>query len=145
MLKEKEVIIVADQHNSIGRPKAITEEKLYKLREAFMKGFTDVEACLYVGIAPATLYNYCSDNPDFLEEKEYLKEQPKIKAKMNLEEAINNGDKDISKWYLERKSRNEFSLKQELDLGNKDGKPLAIDLTSLTIEQIKDILDGKDK
>lgn len=110
-----------------------------------MKGFTDVEACLYVGIAPATLYNYCSDNPDFLEEKEYLKEQPKIKAKMNLEEAINNGDKDISKWYLERKSRNEFSLKQELDLGNKDGKPLAIDLTSLTIEQIKDILDGKDK
>jgi len=136
---------MADQHNNIGRPKIIDDLKLQKLREAFMKGFTDVEACLYVGIAPATLYNYCNDNPKFLEEKEYLKEQPKIKAKLNLEDAIQNGDKDISKWYLERKSRNEFSLKQEIDLGNKDDKSLAIDLTGLTTEQIKELLDGKDR
>jgi hypothetical protein len=44
-----------------------------------------------------------------------LKHKPKIKAKMNLLKAINNEDLDTSKWYLERKSKNEFSLKTESD------------------------------
>jgi len=101
-----------------GRPKAITPEVLQKMREGFMMGLTDEECCLYVGIVPSTLYNYCNANLDFKEEKDLLKKQPKIKAKMNLNKEINNGDKDVSKWYLERKSKEEFSLKSEVENTN---------------------------
>lgn len=73
------------------------------------------------GIAEQTLYNYCKGHKEFLGRKELLKEQPKIKAKMNIVKNINKEDKDTSKWYLERKSKDEFSLKQELDT-NIDGK-----------------------
>lgn len=73
------------------------------------------------GIAEQTLYNYIKKHKEFLGRKELLKEQPKIKAKMNIVKNINKEDKDTSKWYLERKSKDEFSLKQELDT-NIDGK-----------------------
>ena len=98
----------------IGRPTVMTEETLNKLTFAFSKGLTDREACLYANIAPQTLYDYCNNNPDFAEQKELLKDQPKIQAKMNISEAIENNDKDTSKWYLERKAKDEFSTKQEI-------------------------------
>ena len=43
-----------------------------------------------------------------------LKEQVKMQAKLNVSEAIENKDIDISKWYLERKAKDEFSTKQEI-------------------------------
>ena len=130
----------------VGRPTVMTDLVLQKLREGFCMGLTDIECSLFAGIAVSTLYNYCSENKDFAEEKELLKNQPKIKAKMNLDKAIKEEDKEISKWYLERKSRDEFSLKQEVDLGNKDNKPFKqIDLSNLTIEQIRELLKDEDK
>ena len=102
-------------NKEIGRPTVITELTLQKLRDGFCMGLTDIECSLFAGIAVSTLYNYCRENPDFTEEKELLKNQPKIKAKMNLDKAIKEEDRDISKWYLERKSKDEFSLKQEVN------------------------------
>ena len=98
----------------VGRPTVMTDEVIEKLEELFLKGLTDREACLIANIHPATLYNYCSEHPDFLERKELLKEQVKTQAKLNVAEAIGNKDVDISKWYLERKAKDEFSTKQEI-------------------------------
>lgn len=53
----------------VGRPNIIDNTKLQKLREAFLMGCTDDEACLHTEITPATLYNYQNVNPEFLEQK----------------------------------------------------------------------------
>ena len=100
---------------SVGRPTVMTEEVLQKLEFAFMRGLTDVEACLYADIATSTLYNYGKENPEFLERKEELKKHPTAQAKLNVYEAIENKDVDVSKWYLERKAKDEFSTKQTID------------------------------
>lgn len=100
--------------DKVGRPTVMTEEVLQKLEYAFLRGLTDVEACLLADIATSTLYNYCNDNPGFLERKEELKKHPTAKAKLNVYEALESKDVDVSKWYLERRAKDEFSTKQEV-------------------------------
>ena len=101
--------------NKVGRPTIMTEPVLNKLTFAFARGLSDREACLYADINPQTLYDYCKKNPAFAEQKELLKEQPKMKAKLNVTKAIEEENADISKWYLERKAKDEFSTKQEIN------------------------------
>ena len=114
---------------SVGRPTVMTEEVLRKLEYAFMRGLTDVEACLYADIGTTTLYNYCEENPEFRDRKEMLKEQVKTQAKLNVAEAIDNKDIDISKWYLERKAKDEFSTKQEISADVNSDVTITIELT----------------
>jgi len=132
-------------NKDVGRPTVVSDVTLQLLREGFSMGFTDIECSLYAGIAVSTLYNYCRDNTKFAEDKEILKHKPKMRAKINLDKSIKDGDKDISKWYLERKSRDEFSLKQEVSVGNKDGEDFNVNLSSLTTEQIRELLNNEDK
>lgn len=97
-----------------GRPKAITDAEVQKLKQGFMQGFNDMEACLYADVKKTTFYDYCKENPEFSDLKEQLKRSPLIKAKLNINEALQQKDKDISKWYLERKAKDEFSTKSEV-------------------------------
>lgn len=101
--------------NKVGRPTVMTDKVIGKLELLFAKGLSDREACQIADIDPSTLYDYCNKYPEFAERKELLKEMPKAKAKLNVAEAIENNDIDISKWYLERKAKDEFSTKQEID------------------------------
>lgn len=96
-----------------GRPTVMTKETLQKLEEAFLSAATDEQACFIAGIAPATLYAYCVDHPEFSERKEQLKNMATFQAKHNLVKAINKGDKAISQWWAERKARSEFATKVE--------------------------------
>lgn len=100
---------------TVGRPTIMTPETISKLEEAFIKGLNDQEACLYAGIGKSTLYNYCQENPTFMERKEQLKNHLKMRAKLNIEEEIVKGDKPLSQWYLERRAKDEFSTKQEVE------------------------------
>ena len=102
------------------RPTEIDDDVLAKLEFAFSHSFTDEEASLYADIHIATLYRYCEANPDFRDRKEILKKQPNIKAKLNWVKKMEEEDYSASKEWLERKSKNEFSLKQEFqwDLNN---------------------------
>jgi len=100
--------------NLWGRPKLITEKVLAKLEEWFAYSFTDEESCLFASISPKTLYRYIKENPEFWQRKEILKRQPNIKAKMNWNNKIKDWEYSASKEWLERKSRNEFSLRQEI-------------------------------
>lgn len=91
----------------VGRPKIIEGILLQKLRFAFILGCTDAEACLLAGISEGTLYNYQADNPEFLEEKEALKNFKKIQARVTVLKNIHLPE--MARWYLELKANDEFS------------------------------------
>lgn len=95
--------------NKRGRPNAVTPKKLALLLHAFDIGSTDEEACASAQISTSTLYNYQTDNPDFLEEKETRKLKPVLLAREIIFNALSSGDVAIAKWYLERKKKDEFA------------------------------------
>lgn len=113
------------EHKEAGRPSIMTKEVVEKLEYAFISGLTDEEASFYAGIDRGTLYNYCKDNPDFSTRKEILKRSLVVRSKFNLATVINDGSVLDSKWLLERKAKDEFSLRSELT--GKDGKDLIPD------------------
>lgn len=102
-------IIDNKEKNKVGRKEVIDELKLQKLEQAFMMGCSDAEACLYAGISTATLYNYQQKNSEFLEQKQVIKTNPKLLARRNVFRALNEGDVEVSKWYLKHKVSDEFN------------------------------------
>lgn len=86
-----------------GRPPVIDKTVLQKLEDAFSNGCTDLEACIYAGIAERTLYNYQIKNPEFVHRKEALKMTPNIGARAAIAEALRSKDLATAKWWLERK------------------------------------------
>ena len=105
-----------------GRPNAITEEVLVLLREAFLIGCDDVEACALAGISPATLYNHQKNNNEFLEWKTALKQNPFLLARRTIVENLRR-DPEFAMRYMERKKFKEFGPKAHLyvDPIDKDG------------------------
>lgn len=119
-----------------GRPTVMTPEIIARLEEVFLNGASDKEACAFVGIATATLYDYCQANPEFAERKEALKEMPKYRARINIVTALNDGDKQVSLWYAERKIKEEFA--QRTETTGKDGKDIIIPIDSKALELAKE-------
>lgn len=78
-------------------------------------GCTNREACFFADVPESTFYNFLKDFPEYLEKIEIWKNYEKIKARMAVHKALEKGDKDMAKWYLERKAKDEFSIKQEID------------------------------
>ncbi len=99
-----------------GRPTVMTEKVLQVLETAFSYGATDTEASFQAGISPRALYEYCQAHPEFAQRKEGLKEETKYIARRNVSKKVRAGDNETSKWYLERKAKDEFSTKSETDL-----------------------------
>jgi hypothetical protein len=117
-----------------GRPTVMTDETVKKLEEVFALGGTDEEACFYANISRQTLYNYQKENPEFIDRKEALKEKPILKARQTVVKALD--DPKDAQWYLERKKKNEFSIKSEIE---HSGEVKQI----LTEEQINELIRRK--
>lgn len=100
--------------DEVGRPTIMTPEIVAKLEEAFLWGCSDLEACLHARIGKSTLYNYQNVNPEFVERKEQLKKNPTLRARKCVFDGIES-DSDLSLRYLERKERDEFSTKNEIN------------------------------
>ncbi len=107
----------------MARPTKMTNEVIAKLEEAFSLGCTDLEATLYANIAPATLYKYQDKNPGFLERKIQLKEMPIFKARASVINAFEKNP-DLALKYLERKKKDEFSLKRDFEHTLREVKPI---------------------
>lgn len=116
----------------VGRPTVMTPEIIARLEDAFLHGANDKEAIFQANIGSSTFYEYCQKNPDFAERKEQLKDMVKYRAKLNVAKAINEGDKTLSQWYLERKAKDEFSTRTEQT--GKDGAPLIPENTAVIAE-----------
>lgn len=123
--------------NGVGRPTIMTKKILAKLEGAFALGHSDAEACIIAEIDKATLYRYCNKHRNFATKKELLKHTPAIKARRNIIEALNNKDIDTSKWYMERKVKEEFSNRQEVkDVTEEDNE---------AVKLLKEIIDSHEK
>jgi hypothetical protein len=106
----------------MGRPEEITPEILSQLKMAFAIGCTDEEACTFAKVPTSTFYDYQRRHPDFSEEKERLKREPILKAKNTVVKSLS--DVKDAQWYLERKVKDEFSLRQEVT--GKDGEKIQL-------------------
>ena len=129
-----------------GRPTIMTPETIDKLRQAFMMGCSDREACAYANIANQTLYNYQLTNPEFLEQKMTFKTYPLIKARKTIFD--NLGEVKTAQWYLERKQPKEFGSRAVVkaesgSMRNNIPKPLtaeeALEIEAIIEEQMKSI------
>ncbi len=105
-----------------GRPTVMTDDVIQKLEAAFLVGATDLEACVHADIGKSTLYDYCQDNPEFSERKETLKNQPTLKAKLIIDEALTGGDLNTAHRVIDRKEGSK--VKQEITGVN--GGPLEV-------------------
>jgi len=97
--------------NKPGPKFKITDDVLARLRQAFLMGCDDEEACAMVEINPATLYRYQEEHPDYASQKEAWKKNPIVKAKATVYKSLD--EKETAKWYLERKKKSEFAQRQE--------------------------------
>lgn len=130
-----------------GRPTVMTTETINRLEEAFSLGCGDLEACFYANISATALYEYQRANPEFAQRKAILKEKTIFKARAIVEKAIAEGDKDMAKWYLERKKKEEFSTKVEGG-GNNMGVVIQVaspDQVKLANNQIDALINGSAK
>ena len=96
-----------------GRPSVMTPAVIKKLEEAFSMDCSDLEACLHAGISAPPLYAYQKANPDFVNRKNLLKQSTILLARNAVIKGIPNNPEFALK-YLERKKKDEFSLRQEL-------------------------------
>lgn len=119
----------------MARPTVMTELVLDKLRQAFLIGATNDEACGYADISVKTLYNYIEKQPEFLQQIEAWKNEPILKAKTTV--VKNLDDVKNSQWYLERKAK-DFKPKADITSGDN---PIQALLTAYGIEGGD---DGKD-
>jgi len=103
-----------------GRPKIMTPETIQKLEEAFLLGCTDLEACLMAGISKSTFYSYQDANPDFLDRKLVLKENPVMLARGVLIDALKAKDINTAHKVIERKE----GTKQRLEHTGADGQSM---------------------
>lgn len=131
MTKAKGYTIRPDGKKDTGRPTSMTQETIDKLEQAFSLGCSDKEACLFANISTQTLYDYQHNHPEFIDRKELLKEKQVLKARSIITKAINDGDKDMAKWYLERKKKKEFSTR--IESTGADGEPLNPPVISITV------------
>ena len=119
----------------VGRPTVMTEIVIAKLEQAFSNGATDGQACFYAGIGMNSLYDYIKIHPEFSNRKEELKDFILYQAKSNIKKALDGEDKEISKWYLEKKAKKEFG--NSLDHNVRNFTPSEED-----IEIVTKALDG---
>lgn len=120
-----------------GRPSVMTPEIINKLEQAYSIDATDEEACIFAGIGMSTLYDYQKQNPDFSERKRLLKDKLTFKARTNIANEINKGDADLSKWYLERKKKKEFSTQVVNEV--------TFAMTDEEVNEVERVLFGLDK
>ncbi|MFA6582655.1 MAG: hypothetical protein WCS77_00005 [Elusimicrobiaceae bacterium] len=111
--------------NPGGRPQfdgKTVESVLAKLEQAWALDCSDAEAAAYANISASSLSRYLKSHPEVSQRKEQLKLKPVLAARRAVYRAIAGdatsgilADADLALKYLERKRRDEFSLKSEVE------------------------------
>lgn len=101
-------MIINNQHG--GRLTVMTPERIRKLESAFIQGFTVETACHLSGVGTSTYYEHIKHDKEFSDKMKRAKLWPTEMAKQVIIGAISQGDVNTSKWWLERKAKDEFSI-----------------------------------
>jgi len=117
---------------SLGRKWKDTDEVVDNLVRAFEDGANISEACRIAKIDRQTYYNWLEDSEEFSTLMTDSQNYPDVVAKMVLVRAIKKSDIDVSKWWAERRMKNEFSTRNEMT--GKDGEHLIPRFTVQTKE-----------
>lgn len=105
-----------------------------------MLGCSDKEACFVANISPATLYNYQNAHPAFVERKEVLKNNPFYIARRSVVNGMETNP-ELAIKYLERKKKDEFSLRSEIT--GKNGDPIEVkEIKEATDEDLYKLVNG---
>lgn len=114
--------------SNAGRPTVMTEEVLAKLEHGFLRGYTDLEACLYADISADALYDYQKLYPEFTKRKELLKQNIKVVAKNALFDELEEGNAELGLKTLERLDKKNWSTRSENQNLDADGNPADMSL-----------------
>lgn len=102
------------QTKKVGRPSKKdngNSEVVSKLLAAFWRGANVSEACLYAGISRETYYDWTRNSQELSDSFTLAKNMVGERAKAVIVAAIDNGDINAAKWWLERRNRKEFGPK----------------------------------
>jgi hypothetical protein len=119
-----------------GRPRKITalggttftEDVMKELKNSFRNGLNNSEACLDANISERSFYLVLEKNEKLKNYFRLLQKNVNKIAKQNIVNSIKAGDIDNSKWWSERKNKDEFSTRQENT--GKDGESLKINIVN---------------
>jgi hypothetical protein len=126
-----------------GRPSVLTPQIVEKLVHAFMHGFTKVQAFRHAGISKDVYYSAIKSDEDFADKMRRAQDHLNFKAREVVAGAIANQNVKAAQWWLERKNKDEFSLRREATgagggaLKVEAGKP-----KKLSIEELHDAVLG---
>ncbi len=127
----------------------MTENLLKELDACFAYTFTDEEACLHVGIAPKTLYNYQKKHPEYVQRKQALRKKPNLAIKKELIDGI-KGNLEHSRWMAIKKIPDEYgdktTIKHEGKIDSNAATVAGIDKAISSFnEQLRKVLTTKKK
>jgi hypothetical protein len=97
-----------------GRPSVINENLIRKLEAALSCGFSVTFACSYAGISTSTFYEHKALEGEFKYRMNRAEEWATLRARQVILKAIDDGNVDVAKWYISRKSRFEFAPPKEI-------------------------------
>jgi hypothetical protein len=129
----KALLAKPKKKSNAGRPTIMTPEVIAKLEELFLDGCHITLACTLAGISPNTYYDFINANHEYAIKFDMLRHDTTYRALKNIKNKIQGvirrddkgniievitPDADMSKWWLERKSKDEFSTKTEVESHN---------------------------
>lgn len=90
---------------------AITE----LLKEKLKLGMSVTKACQSIGVPQQTVDQWIQDDPNLRLKVKVWQREIEDRAREVIDMKIREGDDDVAAWYLERKARDEFSTKVNVD------------------------------
>jgi hypothetical protein len=104
-------------------------------------GNTVKDACTLVGISTETYFKWLREKPEFADAIKKAEAKCKARNIARIQQATEKSWQAAA-WWLERKYRNEFAIRQEVTGG--EGKPLKIEIAKELIEEEEKDIDGID-
>lgn len=115
-------------------------EEIIKSLKPFLKLEYDLKkACNLAGAPYATVHNWVKKDNALLIKIQSWQNTVITKSRKNLSKAINKGDTELSKWWLERRDKDNFSSRKEVSGAN--GGPLQVDYVEEAKKRSKNWLD----
>jgi hypothetical protein len=95
-------------------------EKVMEVLKPYYKlGYSSTKACQYAGIPQPTVTEWLKNDPELLLKVTAWQNEVNTIARTNLVAKIDSGDENTSKWWLERKERDEMSPTANVDVTSK--------------------------
>lgn len=116
------------------------DEIVEALRPYFECGYSVNKACVLAEFPRTTFATWMKEDKELRQKIKSWQNLTSAKARRNLVNAIEKGDEGTSKWWLERREKNEFSTLTKTDLTSGGEKIATYDITT---DQIRKVLDRK--